>query len=633
MVGGDWGEGWQYGPMSVLEYSLATRALEENGASLPAMDAWVNSLIVRGLYGAVPHLDGQYVGGDTEAGKIYADMQKSIVDAVLAGPSSDQAASWALSLRQAAFAPLQFPALGNLLAGVRNVAPVNYVSTSPPLWYLARGTRTLYGRSDWTPGAFWSVFTSAPQVNGDHHHREAGNFVFSRGGDHLVVDGGTYGSFSTLPGNAPTADSAGVTGSYAPSQTGWSAAELLWARSSAPGVLAARGDYAKAFFFPSGTCQAPNNLCSDIPYAHREWVFLPEGEIVTIDRVRTGASSRSLYVNLHTNTQRAPATPLAFAANGSAVGTSGGSQVVITPVFLSPGGEPPTIRQPHVGENCPTGGCSDVRFAVDLYSVKVPGPFAVAVHVIDALATGEAPATVGSLTSAAYDPGGRNAGIIGAAVFRSTRQTFVVASSAQDGAAGGTLTYATPGASAARHIVFDAPENAAGQSVVAAVASGGQCVVTLTAGAGFAGHPLMFQVSPAPACVPTESTDVPPGVPPIGGGVLGTGGAGGGTAGAAGGGAGAGGSAGQTTDGGVADAGPGGASGAGGAGGKAVCTVPVTVATNDAGTVSVNVGSGCADMSQTFGVSCSVGGGAAGGELAATALMGVLMLVVRRRRR
>ena len=51
MVGGDWGEGWQYGPLSVLEYAAAARALEDNGASLPEMDAWANSLALRYIHG------------------------------------------------------------------------------------------------------------------------------------------------------------------------------------------------------------------------------------------------------------------------------------------------------------------------------------------------------------------------------------------------------------------------------------------------------------------------------------------------------------------------------------------------------------------------------------------------------
>jgi hypothetical protein len=56
MVGGDWGEGWQYGPLSVAEYAAAARALEEAGAAQPEMDAWVNSLVVRYAHGHGPDL-------------------------------------------------------------------------------------------------------------------------------------------------------------------------------------------------------------------------------------------------------------------------------------------------------------------------------------------------------------------------------------------------------------------------------------------------------------------------------------------------------------------------------------------------------------------------------------------------
>jgi MYXO-CTERM domain-containing protein len=82
------------------------------------------------------------------------------------------------------------------------------------------------------------------------------------------------------------------------------------------------------------------------------------------------------------------------------------------------------------------------------------------------------------------------------------------------------MTYGVPATAPSRHVVFDAPENAGGQSVVTATAQGDRCVISITAGAGFAGHPLMFEVaSSADACTVTESTDVAPGEPPPGGGV------------------------------------------------------------------------------------------------------------------
>ncbi len=621
MLGGDWGEGWQYGPMSVLEYALAARVLEENGASLPEMDAWANSLIVRYIHSTVPHLDGEYVGGDFEAQTVYAVPQPPVLDAVIAGTTSPTAKAWAQSFRTAqGLGVLNQPSFADVLAEIDTTAPVNYVTPSTPLWYLAKGTRTLYGRSDWTTGAFWTAFQSAPHINSDHQHVDASNFVFTRGGDHLIVDTSTYGSRSTQPTNALSADSAGVAGIYATSQTPWSAAELLWARVSAPAVYAARADIAKAFNF---TDIHP----SDIPYAHREWVFLPEGEIVTIDRIRTGDPTRVMYVNFHANTKGTMVL-----ANGVALGTVGSSQVAITPVLLS--GGVPSIMQPLVGEDCAVGTCTKVRFAVDEYAVRVPGPYAVAVHVIDGLAMGETPATVGSLNSPAYDPNTKNAGIIGAAVFRSTKQSFVVASSAQDGLAGATMVYSTPGSSTARHVVFDAPENASGQSTVTTSVSGTQCVVTLTAGAGFAGHPLMFQISTAASgCAATESTDVPAGVPPPGGG---TGGAAG-SPGGAGGVMGTGGAP-MGTGGAVAGMGgvAGGASGMGGASGQAggmaggVAGSAGGSSTNSCGGQG-GYGGYAGSGTPGTGCGCSLPGDASSGGLG-VALAAVALVLSRRRR-
>src|SRR5205085_2929536 len=122
----------------------------------------------------------------------------------------------------------------------------------------------------------WAIFTSAPAVNSDHHHLDASNFAFSRGVDDLVVDPTPLGSRSTLSTNAVGADAEDVIGDYAGSQTTWSQAELLWARATESKVYAARSDFAKAFIY--------SETPSAIPYAHREWVFLPEGEIVLIDR-------------------------------------------------------------------------------------------------------------------------------------------------------------------------------------------------------------------------------------------------------------------------------------------------------------------------------------------------------------
>ncbi len=525
LVGGDWAEGWQYGPLSVLEYATAARAIEENGMPLPELDAWTNSLVVRYIHGTLPSLDAQWVGGDFDDEQVYQSPAVNELDAVLAGPSSDEAASFAASMKQ------QQSLHGgdyfyNALAELRTVTPVDFTTQTPApaLWYVARGTRALYARTAWATSAFWGVFSSAPEVVDDHQHFSASNFVFSRGSDHLIVDPSNYGEFDSFETNALTADTDLLEGDYARTQTPWSEAELTWARGTSDAVYAARSDFAKAFVF--------SDKPSDIPYAHREWVMLPEGEVVTIDRVHTADAQHVMYVGLHVNSGGGGKLKL---SGSTASATIGGSQLAIHAVALS--GGTPAITQPEVGScslSCsyPCGQCDAARFAVDKYTVKVPGPAALAIHVIDGLAAGEAQAIVGSLNDDTYDPAPKqNAGVIGAAVFRSTKQTYVVASSAPDGAAPATMSYGVPGESASRQIVFDAPEDATGQSAVTASEQAGRCVISITAGPGFAGHPLMFGVAAAAdGCTAKEDTNVPAGDAPKGGGSSGP--LGGGSAGA-----------------------------------------------------------------------------------------------------
>jgi hypothetical protein len=511
MLGGDWGEGWQYGPLSVLEYAIATKALEAQGTSQPEMDAWASALALRLMHGTVPKLDGNWVGGDYDSERVYSSPRSEVVDAVrVAG--GDTAANWVTFLAQA-----QGMKAGtwiySAIAEARATTPTDFraQTPAPTRWYLARGTRAVYARTGWDEAAYWTVFSSAPAIVSDHDHFSASNFVFTRGADHLVVDPSRYGEVSTLATNALSVDSAQLTGNYAQSQSGWSQAELAWARGTDDGVYAARSDLTKAFLFTSKP--------TDVAYAHREWVMLPEGEIVTIDRAHTGGASLGMNVRFHTNTRAGGGLKL---DGRLATGTVGGSAIAIHAVTLSSG--TPTITQPEVREcsaSCdyPCGMCDAARFAVDEYQVKPSGPWAVAIHVIDGLAASETKAIVGAIGDDVYDPSPKqNAGVIGAAIFRGTKQSYVIASSAQDGAAGATMTYGVPGTNAARHVVFDAPEDANGKSTVSAAATNGRCVLTITAatgGAGLTGRPLMFGTSSAAdGCKVTESTDVAPGTPP-----------------------------------------------------------------------------------------------------------------------
>jgi hypothetical protein len=492
LSGGDWAEGWQYGPLSVLEYALSARALEEQGVALPAMHQWATDLTLRFVYGLLPSRDASYVGGDTSSETVYVEPNGRVLVSTLAGPGSDQAASWAAFLRANVAKDKDDSPVLDALGEARAVTPVDPATAKLPLWYLAKGTRNVYARSSFAKDALFAVFTSAPRVVPDHQHMDASNFVLSRGGDQLIVDPSPYGSRSSLTGNAVTVDSLISNSEYRPSQTAWSEADLPWARGTQSGVVAARSDFAKAFIF--------SDKPSDVPFARRDWVFLPEGEIVAIDRTRTDVASRMTHVRFRSLAK------LALSGN-VAKGALGSSQVVIHQVKVS-GGTAQTKSYPAV-DNCdtgPFGACTNARVPVDEYSIDIPGPSALAIHAIDALGASESPADVGSI-----DDAPENDGVVGAAVHRGKNMTFVVASSAKDGAPGSTMTYGTPGDLSARHVVFDAPEDASGKSAVSVAANGGRCVVTITPGGSFAGRPLMFSVSSAAdGCKASDDPDAPP---------------------------------------------------------------------------------------------------------------------------
>ena len=177
LVGGDWPEGWQYGPLSVTEYALAARALEEHGVKLPAVDRWASEVVLRVLYATTPAGDEIYPGGDNDAKTFDLPNAGAGLLAALAGPASAEAGGWAAAILRR-FPKMWTTAVFGPLAEARGVAPHDYLEKPRPLWYLARGTSNVYTRSAWDPAAFWAEATSSRRLVADHQHPDATNFVF-----------------------------------------------------------------------------------------------------------------------------------------------------------------------------------------------------------------------------------------------------------------------------------------------------------------------------------------------------------------------------------------------------------------------------------------------------------------------
>ena len=466
--GGDWGEGWQYGPLSVVEYSIAARAMAAQGVTVPGVRAWLDALLLRTIHARAPG-GGIFVGGDTQAETANLPPNSNTYFAVLAGDASPTSKQWAA----AELAPLgnktDFPLLGALAAGA-NVKPVQAPRATFPTTYLAGGTGAFFARTDWSAQAIWFVSQCHATIDVDHSHPNAGNFVISRGADDVIVDPTPYGSLSTMTSNAPSVLSAHLPADYIPSQAWWSETTRYdWTAQSASGVIATRCDYADQYKF--------QHRPSDVPAAQRDVIVVPWGRgatAIVIDRARSGEASRPLHLRFRT-------TAKLEAKGKSASGTVGNSSVRISTVGAS-GGTPAVDREPAGScfvDKWTRGNCAAARFAVDQWRLVVPGPSMTAIHAIDVLGKGDDAPAFGSAPQGDVN------------VITADGAGFAVV-------VGGGDSFSYTGPRGARHVIVDGPSG--DRAVVTATAAGADCKITVAAsGAGTAitGRPRVFTVGDA----------------------------------------------------------------------------------------------------------------------------------------
>ena len=474
--GGDWGEGWQYGPLAVAGYALAARAMIEQGIPLPEYQRWAEQVVLRQVHSLSPNDKGIFVGGDTQAETASLPPNPWTLTSMLAGPTPETSARWAraeidrLHLVGESKSFLLFDAL----ADARNVAPLAFPRDTAPTFYLSKGNGALFARSTWSTSASWMAMQCTKTIDVDHLPANAGNFVLTRGADELVVDPSPYGSLASTTSNAPTVESGHLPADYKPSQAYWSEKTgYAWARQTESAIVAARCDYADQYKF--------QDRPSDVPMAMRDVVLVPStngnATAVVVDRARTGAASRALHLRFRTK------VGLALGPEG-AQGAVGSSSLKIVPLFKSSGTA--SVRQTTKGDcfgkDSTRGGCAAARFPVQDYLLTVSGEDALAVHVLDMAGANE------KLPAAriSSEPDHR---IV--TFERGPRRAAVVIAAPGDRP---KLTYrAAPG----HHVVLDAPGSRTGRSSVAATRDGALCVVTVTpaASGGVDARPLAIVVS------------------------------------------------------------------------------------------------------------------------------------------
>ncbi len=386
LVGGDWGEGWQYGPLSVAEYSLAARTMQRYGLDISDVESWLESLVMRHVYALAPGNRAQtFAVGDTESEVPYIAVRAESLAAVVAGPASAEVRGWA----EAEMRRLRlydetdgFPLFRSLAEAAR-VTPVDVPRGQWPQMYLAKGIGALYTRFSWSDSGVWFTALCSPVRDVDHMHPNAGNFVLSRGADDLIVDPSPYGTLSTLTSNAPTVESTVLPAEYVPSQAYWGAGTgFSWIRQlGRSGVVAARCNYAPQY--------RVQDTPSDVPFAQRDFIAVPANAgqdvaLVVVDRATTPNATRGLHLRF-----RALAD-LAESADGY-VGDIGATHMRIRTAATTQGA-PELRRLP--GSTCfvdgyTRGNCDAARFPINEYRTRLDGPNPEAVHVITAAADDE----------------------------------------------------------------------------------------------------------------------------------------------------------------------------------------------------------------------------------------------------
>ena len=456
LEGGDWDEGWQYGPLAVASYALAARVARQVGIKVDVAD-WLHGVLRRHVYALNP--GGRlWVGGDFDSEAAYAEPAALTLAAVALGDARPDDRRWARGeLARLKLRDRDSPLFEALAVGEAAAVP----RETWPLWYLAGGTATLFSRT----GAIWFVAECARTAGLDHRSPNAGNFVLSRGTADLIVDPSPYGSLSTLTGNAPTVRSKQLPEPYQPSQGAWGAGvRWQWTTQTEGGVVAARCDYSDAFRF--------QDTPSDVAGALRDFVLLPsadgrDAQLVIVDRARTGDAGRKMYLRFRVPgvlaLDRSGAGGNAAAGAAGAAGAVGAVGAVIRGSRVTIRGTPPGALARTALKDCfqpgtPRGNCDAARIPVIDYRVEVDGRDARAVHVIDATDAR------GSATSQAISGNG-GSGV----VLQGPRDAVVVWPTQQTGA----LSYRAPRRRAVSHVMLDV------RSRIRAQVDGDACAVTV----------------------------------------------------------------------------------------------------------------------------------------------------------
>ncbi len=323
--GGDFPEGWQYARIPGAAMALYAEAESRaTGARIAEELPWLRESVTFQAHAL--HPDGVHLWDNADWSKKPATPFPQQLYATAIALGDDAWGKQALFLARLAKRP-DDPNWNWLQAIADDPARRGDDPRKGATSYLARGTGTVFARTDWSHDAVWVAMNSSPAF-GDHQHLDQGHFEVVRGGDRLIIDPGDYDSYSTMSHNTLLVDDAKENLRWTPNQGVWGKNVSITRFEEA-----GRAVYAGASF---GASYDPDGYPDDHP---QRSVLRAERELVVSRTPLTGASGPSARVVVYDRmTVHKPTYGVTWAAHASV------TPQVTAPQAASAGGAPATTR-------------------------------------------------------------------------------------------------------------------------------------------------------------------------------------------------------------------------------------------------------------------------------------------------
>jgi hypothetical protein len=365
LAGGDFPEGWQYGDMVGAILAIFADAEARGGAGRSPLDelSWLRAQVAYRTHSLWPDGKHMFDTGDWSEKPAIAPTHMLLALGVVLPPgdNAERQARWLARLAEDPNEEWRW--LAALADDPSRLAEDPRRGT---MSYLSPGTATITARTDWSPAAVWVALTSAPSLS-DHQHLDAGHFEIVRGADALVVDGGGYGSYSSLSHNVIAVDDKKENDNYSPSQGTWSDSARIARFEDQGRFVYALADYTSAYD-PSG--YPKDHPRRSVVRAEREMLFsrapvagrAESARAIVHDRVTVTKPSYGVAFLLHGGSAPEPhAEGVRFVAGKSAAFVTTLIPTATAPLVIR---EPTALGDGPYDTNDPPKGVAGVRVEV-----------------------------------------------------------------------------------------------------------------------------------------------------------------------------------------------------------------------------------------------------------------------------